>query len=181
MHDLKTHKSHHWEIQSHAQSRVQKAVCSKSACEAWLNTNHKEKVGVAYKLWENMQIDAIFSAKLHHFIANENPITALPFDWMELPHLAEWLGLWCHAEMQPGNPYVSHRQHDKGGEGMITFLSCWNHLDQELWMNGKGWKDKCSKLCWMILFLFGLVSASIFFVGVHAEMLWDCRWLCWWD
>lgn len=69
--------------------------------------------------------------------------------------------------------------HDKRGAGTFKLLSCWNHLQPELWLSGKGSRDarvigfaQCSELSWVCFLppLFALILFLSFFAGTHTEM-----------
>lgn len=115
MHDLKTRKSRRRQIRSHT-LEISKILFAASP------TKHKPlKKDAAACRFSNACKDTYFSAESNHLIPSQSRLKwisnrSLTPDWMELLHLAEWPGLSYHAEFQPGNPYVPHRQHDRRGE-----------------------------------------------------------------
>lgn len=112
-------------------------------------TREKEEKIIMEHASSNMQVDLVFSAEppLHHshisvFSQAQMNLRLTPQPMVPL-HLTEQPGLSCHAKMQAGNPYVSHTQHDRRGEGTRTFLSCSNPPEQfALWMSGRDKRDK---------------------------------------
>lgn len=121
---------------THRKSHEHKAVCGKSACEVWLNKKQTNKK-------KTMERANCVKHASHFLCKNPHLIAAMlqpypPHSWAESLHL----GLSRHAEMQPGNPYVFHLQHYRRGEGMLEFLSCSDHPEQELWMSGRRSADR---------------------------------------
>lgn len=123
----------------------QKSVCNKYF---WSLTKHKpwKKDSTACTFSNACKI-LIFLQKLTTQSLSQSTLKlisnhSLTPDWMELLHLAEWLGLSYHPEIQPSNPYVPHRQHDKRRESMLSFLSCSDHPKQEFRLSGRGSRDK---------------------------------------